>query len=120
MTTEETLISFEKEFHSSLASSNQARIDELLAEDFYEFGSSGNIWTKKDILARHPVQASNLLKIESRNYSVKELSPKVFLVNYISYRMNNMKEERLALRSSVWKKVDSHWKMLFHQGTFKQ
>jgi hypothetical protein len=119
MTINELLISLEKELHTSLTRSNQERLNVLLADDFYEFGSSGNVWTKKDILTRLPAEeSSNPLKIESRDYLVKELTSELFLITYVSFRKNNAREERVALRSSLWRKSDLQWQMIFHQGTF--
>ncbi len=115
---EDVLIALEKELHSSLTRSNQNRLDQLIANDFYEFGSSGNVWTKKDILSRLPQEKSEL-QIFSRDYQIKELSTGIYLVTYISFRKNGEREERVALRSSIWRKISSGWEMVFHQGTFK-
>jgi hypothetical protein len=115
---EDVLIALEKELHSSLTRSNQDRLDQLIANDFYEFGSSGNVWTKKDILSRLPQEKSEL-QIFSRDYQIKELSTGIYLVTYVSFRKNGEREERVALRSSIWRKISSGWEMVFHQGTFK-
>jgi len=104
MTTEELIVSLEKELHSSLTRGNYARLNEIIADDFYEFGSSGNVWTKNDILTRLPSEDKNAPQILSRNYQLKELSPDNCFVTYISYRLINGHEERVALRSSLWRK----------------
>lgn len=117
--TEDLLIQLEKELHSSLTRANYARLNELLADDFYEFGSSGNVWTKNDILVRLPSEDKNAAKIESKNYSLKKISDEVYFLTYVSYRLINGKEERVALRSSLWKNNSTNWQMIFHQGTFK-
>ncbi len=119
MTTEELIISLEKELHSSLTRGNYARLNEIIADDFYEFGSSGNVWTKNDILTRLPSEDKSAPQILSRNYQLKELSPDNYFVTYISYRLINGQEERVALRSSLWRKNNLQWQMIFHQGTFK-
>ena len=119
MTTEELLISLEQELHSSLTRSNYARLNELLSDDFYEFGSSGNVWSKDDILTRLPSEDKNAPQILSKNFLVKRISSEVYFLTYISFRLINGKEERVALRSSLWKKKSSAWQMIFHQGTFK-
>lgn len=119
MTTEEQIISLEKELHSSLTRANYARLNELLADDYIEFGCSGNIWSKNDILTRLPSENKNTSSIESRDFSLKKLSADTYFLTYISFRMIDGREERTALRSSLWKKSGSDWKMCFHQGTFK-
>lgn len=122
MTTESTeslIIRLEKELHSSLTRANYARLNELIADDFYEFGSSGNVWTKNDILTRLPSENKNAPQIESRNFSLREISSDTIFLTYISFRMIDGREERTALRSSLWKKNGTRWQMFFHQGTFK-
>lgn len=119
MTTEELIIQLEQELHSSLTRSNYARLNELLSDDFYEFGSSGNIWSKNDILTRLPAENKNAPQIESRDFSLRKISTDTFFVTYISFRTIDGKEERTALRSSLWKNSGSGWRMFFHQGTFK-
>lgn len=122
MTTEATenlIIRLEKELHSSLTRANYARLNELLAEDFYEFGSSGNVWTKADILTRLPAENKSAPAIESRDFSMRKIAADTFFVTYISFRTIEGIEERTALRSSLWKKTGSGWQMIFHQGTFK-
>jgi hypothetical protein len=116
---EDQLIQFEKELHSSLTRANYARLNELLSDDFYEFGSSGNVWKKNDILIRLPSEDKNAPQIESKNFTVKQISDEVYFLTYVSFRMINGKEERVALRSSLWKKHMNNWQMFFHQGTFK-
>lgn len=116
---ENLIIRLEKELHSSLTRSNYARLNELLAEDFYEFGSSGNVWTKADILTRLPAENKTAPAIESRDFSMRKIAADTFFVTYISFRTIEGKEERTALRSSLWKKNGSGWQMIFHQGTFK-
>lgn len=119
MTIEEKLISLEHELHSSLTRANYSRLNEILADDFYEFGSSGNIWNRHDILTRIPSEDKSAPMIQSRDFSVKQISTDVYFLTYISFRIINGKEERIALRSSLWKKNGPVWQMFFHQGTFK-
>lgn len=118
-TMENLIIRLEKELHSSLTRSNYARLNELIADDFYEFGSSGNVWTKNDILTRLPSENKTAPAIESRDFSLRKIAADTFFVTYISFRLIDGKEERTALRSSLWKKNGSGWQMIFHQGTFK-
>lgn len=82
------------------------QLDELIADDFVEFGSSGRIYTKEDILKYLPVEEHHELTVE--DFMVKELAQNVMLA---TYSLND------RLRSSIWKNTNGKWQMVFHQGT---
>ena len=89
---------------------NPTKVAALLTDDFREFGSSGRIYTKPEIL-------SVLAKEEPRaitlcNLVCQQLSPEAALLTYQSSAL-----DRAALRSSLWVLRDGRWQMLFHQGT---
>jgi hypothetical protein len=81
----------------------------LLDDDFIEFGSSGRVYDKEQII--------KLLQDEEgrgrptlRDFSARRLAPDVVLVTY------RVVETR-TIRSSIWKSTLGQWRMLFHQGT---
>src|ERR1700688_350575 len=88
----------------------------LLAEEFCEFGSSGRIYTRDEIV--------NLLSAESQwtfsvtDFSVKVLAAGAALVRYQASRHSeSLPQGSKSLRSSLWVLREDRWKMLFHQGT---
>lgn len=86
------------------------QLSELLANDFEEIGKSGHVYSKYDVLSslpNHPHQ-----EIQLSEFRFVELSDNVVLVKYQS-----SVNDRKALRSSIWVKQDSKWKLLYHQGT---
>ena len=87
-------------------------LNQLLADDFIEFGVSGKIYNKKDILALLPKeQHSN--EIILFDFEMKQLCDDVVHVTY-----KTKQQEKIVLRSSIWKNNTKHgWKMCFHQGT---
>lgn len=87
----------------------------LLADDFMEFGSSGQVYYKKDILKRVPKTASQVKYLMS-NFKAKELSEDVVISTFKTRRIIN-KEIKVSLRSSLWRKNGNVWKIFFHQGT---
>lgn len=98
-----------------LMSYNYKDLDELLADDFLEFGSSGNLYDKKallDTVKRTTINHS--IQFIVTDFNIKLLAPDVVLATYRTYRHYDSK---FALRSSIWKCKDEKWKMLFHQGT---
>lgn len=90
-------------------------LDELLAYDFLEFGSSGNSYVKKDQLAAvNRISTNRTLHVTVTDFNIKLLATDVVLATYQTYRQS---DNTLALRSSIWKLNDDNWQMLFHQGT---
>ena len=90
----------------------------LIAEDFVEFGSSGKVWSKAEIIAA----MSQWTPIERmvENFSVRELSASVCLVTYKSIGVTKERQPPYSLRSSIWRYTGERWQIVFHQGTSVQ
>jgi hypothetical protein len=88
----------------------------LIAEDFVEFGASGKVWSKAEIIAAMSQWAPMERIVE--NFSVRELSASVCLV---TYKVIGVTEDRrnshFTLRSSIWRYTGEGWQIVFHQGT---
>lgn len=114
------LIYLEKSLHSFEVRSNADKISNLLSPIFYEFGSSGKIWSRQDILDRLP-QEDSLTKVEATDFKATLLSEDVVLLTYKSNRISLDLSSVSFLRSSIWQKNSNtqslQWKMVFHQGT---
>jgi hypothetical protein len=84
----------------------------LLADEFVEFGASGKVWTKPEIVTA----MANSQPIERTfvDFTVRELTPSFCLV---TYRVTDANPRCSSLRSSVWRCDGESWQMLFHQGT---
>ena len=92
------------------------RISELLADDFFEFGMSGEKYTKQDIIELLPKLEG--IKYEGIDFEAKEIAPDIILLTYKASVENlNTGEKKWTLRSSLWQKRDGNWQMIFHQGT---
>jgi hypothetical protein len=91
------------------------RMGALLADDFVEFGSSGRMYSKADILvtAAQPFDG----RLSLLEFTAKALSPSVALVTYRSIRRDANGSARQALRSSIWRRTEKGWRLVFHQGT---
>lgn len=91
-------------------------VSALLAEDFIEYGSSGRIFDKQqilDLLGAEPEQRIAIAQFEAR-----PLSADVVLVTYRSIRPDGPPEPGAAfLRSSLWVRRQGRWQIVFHQGT---
>jgi hypothetical protein len=104
------LVSFEIELHKDSVRTDAKKLDELLDDEFFEIGTSGNTYAKKDIVERLPSESS--YEIKSFDFDVREIAKNVIQIFYKAEA-----DGRKSSRSSIWIKKDSNWKMVFHQGT---
>ncbi|MEH6940079.1 DUF4440 domain-containing protein [Bacillus sp. JJ664] len=86
-------------------------VDKLLADNFFEFGSSGNVWYKKDFVGDDGL---SVLKMTLSEFEIYPLSEDTVLATYYIKDETRMQN---TLRSSIWKFIDGRWQMFFHQGT---
>ena len=94
-------------------------VSDLLDDEFVEFGRSGAVYTKADTVAaliagdEAAGWAADLVDLATRF-----LSADLALVTYVSFRRcDDGRTDRRSLRSSVWRRRDGRWRMVFHQGT---
>jgi hypothetical protein len=93
-------------------------LDLLIADDFMEFGSSGKVYDKKNILERLPkdIEISSVQFIVS-DFKIKELSENVILATFKTDKISPDGDHVTALRASIWKNINGNWQMIYHQGT---
>jgi len=112
---EETIIEMEFKLLDKNIRNNKNELIKYISKEFIEYGASGKIYTYDDTLKYLPKEKYQLeykiLKIDS-----KILSENIVLLLYI-VEINNEKEKIITNRSSIWKKDNNNWKIIFHQGT---
>lgn len=89
------------------------QLTELLSDDFIEFGSSGRVYTKEDLVAA--LQAESPVTQTTSDFKVASLAPNVALLTYKIRRDGQPPVH--TLRSSIWVRSRGRWQMVFHQGT---
>lgn len=105
----------ERLLHPEVRSSGDD-LSRLLADDFIEFGSSGTIYNKQQIIGS--LAREQMMERSIADFSVRVLADDLVLLNYRSTRRDPATaEEWRSLRSSIWKLNDTRWQMIFHQGT---
>ncbi|WP_416150077.1 DUF4440 domain-containing protein [Salipaludibacillus sp. HK11] len=85
-------------------------LDKILADEFFEIGSSGRKINKLDCIE----SGLSLDILYIYDFKIHPLAPDVILTTYY---INNKTKKRNTLRSSVWKFLDGRWQLYFHQGT---
>lgn len=103
--------SFERELVNPKTRVNAERISELLADEFLEFGSSGKVIRKCDVLDAAEKPGTTTYQLDDFNF--KMLGESHVLVTYRSVTSSRA----IAYRSSIWAKEYGSWKMLHHQST---
>jgi hypothetical protein len=98
---------------------DRARVESLLADDFEEFGSSGMIWSRSQILDL--LESEPARPIAAHDLVCHSIADGVALVTYRAVGIDTQTKQPIAtLRSSLWVLVNEHWKIRFHQGTREQ
>src|SRR6476660_2819586 len=84
----------------------------LLADEFIEFGSSGRVYDKREIIAALQQETPDpITRISLVDFVARRLAPEVILVTYRTIRPDRPESR---LRSSIWKLVEGRWQMVFH------
>jgi hypothetical protein len=89
--------------------SDEASLARLIADDFVEFGASGKVWNKSEVISGLKTEAFVTRLIS--DVEVRALADDVVLVTYIC------RSSTTSLRSSIWRREEKRWQMTFHQGT---
>ncbi|WP_422121963.1 DUF4440 domain-containing protein [Planococcus sp. X10-3] len=90
---------------------SEAKLAQVLDDEFYEFGSSGGVITRSEIAGDRPLAPDHM---EISNFKMHLLGDEAVLT---TYRIENKTTGRNTNRSSIWKKRPTGWKLFFHQGT---
>jgi len=107
----------ETSLHQKEIRNSREKVSTLIANDFLEYGKSGGVFHKQDILAGLEQEAIDF-EITVSDFSAKKLAENVILVTYTASMLD---EDTITTvhtnRSSIWIMRDEAWQMIFHQGT---
>lgn len=110
------LLRLEQQLIDACCGKSADTVSALLADDFEEFGRSGRTYDKNAIMQDLSNQLSQ--RVEIHDFRLRSLSDGVALVTYRSSRLGDPASDELAaLRSSIWRREQGGWRMVFHQGT---
>ncbi|MBC1892129.1 nuclear transport factor 2 family protein [Listeria booriae] len=86
-------------------------LSQLLAADFFEFGSSGRVLYREEEIDETGI---GVVDMQLSDFEIKPLAADVVLA---TYRIFNVEQKQSSLRSSIWKFQNNRWQLVFHQGT---
>jgi hypothetical protein len=90
-----------------------AQVDQLLSDTFVEFGSSGRVYDKTDVVSA--LRSESSIAYTVSDFAVRLLAPRVALATYRAVR--HVEPPQHTLRSSIWMESVAGWRLVFHQGT---
>jgi len=110
------LCSLEESLLDPTVRRDSARVAALLTENFQEFGASGRVWSRNQILDLLATEEYRPPSME--DFDCRQIAKGVALVTYRTVRPSPAPGERAAtLRTSLWTEQSGVWRMRFHQGT---
>lgn len=112
------ILNLEQQLANPSTRGNAAVLDQLIADDFIEFGASGRRFTRTDIIAQLTAE-TDFPAYELVDFEVRPLGDTTLIAMYrIPARPDaNGSSKPGSLRSSVWKLSKNGWQICFHQGT---
>ena len=109
-----TLERLEEELWCEETRFDMQRMNELIANDFFEFGRSGRVYQRQDTLAVAGQTIDAVFPLP--DFQVRLLDENIAQVTYNSSVTYDGVVEH-ARRSSIWSRTKSGWVLRFHQGT---
>ena len=111
------LLAQELELLMPEARHSEARLRELLADDFVEFGSSGRVFDRTTII-QALVESPATEQFAVEDFRLVTSSDDTAFVTYRCVARSDSGEiARTSNRSSLWRRAGDAWQLLFHQGT---
>lgn len=88
----------------------------LMCEEFWEVGASGNVYTKEDIIETllERYDDPDYQDVwEAKDFAIIEIASNNYLLTYVLIQ----DKMRATRRSTLWRYEDKKFKILYHQGT---
>lgn len=101
-------------YHAAHPQAAPEAFDRLVSPDFWEVGATGRPYSRafaRQVLAdRHGRPDPATWRTDQ--YHLQEAGPGIYL---LTYRLHQ--PARVTRRLTVWRREESHWQALYHQGT---
>lgn len=91
-------------------------IENQMCDEFWEVGASGNVYTKQDVLDALLARYNDLNYQdiwEAKDFELTKITADNYLLTYVLIQ----DKTRVTRRSTLWRRVNGCWKILYHQGT---
>jgi hypothetical protein len=103
-------------FHAVCPEGTESLFEGLVADNFWEIGSTGRKYSRAFALdTLESRQSTNPENWQTSDYHLNQIGESVFLLTYTLQQPN-----RTTLRLTIWEHVDGQWKAIYNQGTVVQ
>lgn len=120
------LIDREPIFHRPEWGTARADFERMMSEDFWETGASGTRYSRQSVLdeldrrfaSPHPETKPEISPDiwEAAGFLCQQLAPDLYLLTYTLVQNRNRKSRR----ATIWRRTETGWKIVYHQGTLIQ
>ena len=111
----EELIKREPIFHHPEYGTTRHDFEHMTDEGFWEVGASGRRYSRAYVIdtlvERHSKPHADVW--EARDFHCAELAQNIYLVTYALVQDGS----RVSRRSTIWRRAEDEWKIVYHQGT---
>jgi len=109
------LVRREPIFHRPELGTTRADFERMMAPDFWEIGASGRRYDRAYVLdeldRRYAVPSQEYW--ETSDFDCRRLAENIYLLTYVLVQEGG----RRSRRATIWRRLESDWQILFHQGT---
>jgi hypothetical protein len=112
---ETILLQKEKDLLNPEFCGNIQNLEDCIAEDFMEYGQSGNIYNRDDTIKL--LQNKKDSHVTILDFKITCIGKQAAMAHYTA---KDNKTTNASLRTSLWILEDKQWKISFHQGTAMQ
>lgn len=113
------LLEREPIFHNDPPGADRAYLEELIAEDYFEIGGSGRVYSRERVIEtvvdRYDREEPPV-EYEVDEFAVRQIAPSMYLATYTLSQPDGH-ETRVTRRSTIWTDSPGHWQVVHHQGT---
>jgi hypothetical protein len=106
-------------FHRREFGTSRADFERMTDDIFWEVGASGRRYSRKFVLDELDQRFSSphAEDWETQDFHCQWLAENVYLLTYTLLQEPNSPEVRVTRRSTIWRRTEDGWKIVFHQGT---
>jgi hypothetical protein len=110
----EELKRLEPIFHHPKSGMTRKDFENMTVDSFFEVGASGRIYSKDFVLDVLEERLKNPQedKWETKDFHCLEIAKNNYLLSYTL-----IQGQRITRRSTIWRRSDDNWKIVYHQGT---
>jgi len=102
-------------FHRPEYARSRADLELMTADDFWEVGASGGVYTRRFVLdlLEERLRTPQEERLVVTDFTCRHLAGEVWLVTYC------LKQDggRISRRSTIWEHTGGDWRVVYHQGT---